>query len=80
MTSFETFKKIGDYEICNLERKNPTCFNGVVSVKKYKVTIEEIDEPIEEIHKRLQDMWDNTDNPHHREPLRREAKKYGLSL
>ena len=80
MRSFETFKEFGSYEVGNMTVENPTCFNGMVRVKKYKVTIEEIAEPIEVIHKRLKQMWCNIDNHHHIEPLRREAKKYGLSL
>lgn len=78
--SFETFKKISSYEETNLTRNEPTCFNGMVSVRKYKVTIELIDEPTEIIQERIKKMWDENKNMHHTQPLRKEAKKYGLEL
>ena len=77
---FETFRKIGEYEKRNMLSKEASCFNGIVNVRKYKVTIEVVDEPVEDIQARIQYMWDNIDNHHHREPLRREAAKYGLTL
>ncbi len=73
---FETFKEIGSYEIHNLEWDKPDCFNSIVRVRKYKVTIEQIDEPIEVIHERLENLWINIINWHDREVLEREAKKY----
>lgn len=80
MRSFETFREISDYTIDNLTFENPSCFNGDVRVIKYKVTIEKIEESIEVIQKRIQKLWDECDNWHHREPLRRIGKKYGLNL
>ncbi len=55
---FETFQEIGSYEINNMTRDEPTCFNGYVRVKKYKVTIEEVHEPIDIIARRVQKLWD----------------------
>ena len=80
MDVFETFKKIDGYRKTQLIRDQPTCFNGDVSVRKYKVTIALVDEPIEVIRERIQKMWDECDNSHHWEPLRKEAAKFGLSL
>ena len=36
--SFETFREIGSYTIGNLKQEKADCFNGLVSIKKYKVT------------------------------------------
>lgn len=77
---FETFLQIGSYEIGNMKRDDPSCFNGNVSVKRYRVTIEEIEDPDDVIRARLQKLWDECDNHHHREPLRAVAKRYGLEL
>ena len=78
--TFETFDKINGYRESQLISKDPSCFNGIVSVRKYRVTIELIDEPMNVIHARLQKMWDECDNSHHWGPLREAAKEYGLEL
>lgn len=77
---FETFRKIGAYEIGNLRFDHPSCFNGSVSVKKYRVTIEEVEETEETVKERLKELWAGCNNHHHWDPLRREAEKYGLTL
>lgn len=78
--SFETFSKIESYNISNLTKENPTCFNGDIRIEKYKVTIEKIDEPKEVYAERLQKMWDECDNHHHVQPLLNTAKQFGIEL
>ena len=80
LTEFETYKEIGLYEQRQLQHTNPSCFNGVVRVKKYRITVEEIEEHIDVIKSRLLDLWEACDNMHHVGPLKAEARKYGLSL
>ena len=77
--SFETFRKIGNCEESNLRQNGPSCINSL-RVKKYRVTIEEIDEPDEVICQRLQYLWDNTTNHHHADRLISAAQKYGYKL
>jgi|SRR5688572_1059733 len=77
---FETFRQIGSWEIGNLERKEPTSFNGSVNFKKYKVTIEEVIEPNEVYAKRIQKLWDECDNNHHWTPLKQAANSVGYIL
>ena len=77
---FETFRDIRDYELNNLTQKEFSCFNGFVRIKKYRITIEEIEEPKEVYEQRLQKLWDECDNWHHWEPLQSEAKKIGYEL
>jgi hypothetical protein len=79
-TEIQTFKKLGDYDISNLTKDNPTCFNGNASIIKYKITIEEIQEPKEIYIDRINELWENCDNHHHWKPLRDLAKKYGHEL
>jgi len=76
---FETFRSIGPYEIGKLTQLNPSSLNGV-DVVKYRITIEEIPEPTEVIQQRIQELWDNCNNWHQWEPLKREAKKYNYTL
>jgi hypothetical protein len=77
---FETFRKIDAYHIGSLTQVAPDCFNQVVSVRKYRVTIEEIDEPDAVIIERIKKLWLETKNHHDWEPLKNEAKKVGLVL
>ena len=78
--SFETFREIMKHDENNLTSKNPTCFNGWVKVKKYKVTVELINEPKEVLEQRLQELWDNCDNMHHWQPLKKVAGELGYIL
>lgn len=80
MQEFETFREFGNWEIGNMKSDKPGCFNGNVVVRKNKVTIELVDEPLEVIQARIKQMWDDCDNHHHRQPLRAAAKEYGLEL
>lgn len=78
--SFDTFRKIGIYEQSNLLKSEPSCFNGDVSIRKYKVTIEPIEESNEILGERLQKLWDECDNSHHWKPIREMAKQIGYEL
>ena len=78
--TFETFRNVGDYEISNLTKSVPDCFNGMVFVTKKKITIEDVEEPIEVIQARIQKLWNEIDNHHNREPWRAMGEKYGLKL
>ena len=78
---FETFKEVMQaYYIESLTQKEPSCFNGMIRVKKYKVTIEEVDEPIEVIHERIQKLWDSNTNMHNRDVLTEAAHKYNYEI
>ena len=73
MTEFETFRPI-------LKQKDPSCFNGMVRVRKYKVTVELIDEPLDVIHERIRVLKVMNPNHHNNRALQAEANKYGLEL
>lgn len=74
---YETFNKptLPDYN-----RTTPACFNGLVWIKKYRVTIEEIEEPKEVLSKRLQALWDKCDSHHNWSALRQAAVSLGYEL
>ena len=76
----ETFRTPDDYSLQQLVHDEPSCFNGIVSVKRYRVTVEEIAEPDEVIVARLKKLWEECNNQHHMGPLRAAAKKYGVDL
>ena len=77
---FETFREISLYEVRNLTKNEPTSINGRVNVRKYKVTIELIDEPNKVIAERIQKLWDECNNHHHWQPLIGMAKSIGYEL
>jgi hypothetical protein len=76
----ETFRCPVPYWLGQISEQSPSCFNDRVQVRKYRVTVELIDEPKEAIAARIQKLWVESDNYHHREPLRRVADEYGVSL
>jgi len=78
--SIETFREIGKNFKHSLEQKEPSCFNGIVRVQRYRVTVEEIEEPVEVIAERLQKLWDYSDNHHDWQPLKDAANKIGYVL
>lgn len=78
--SFETFREVGAFERSSLKRDDPSCFNGWVNYRKWRVTFEPVDEPIEVLQARVQELWENETNSHHRFPLRAAAKELGFEL
>lgn len=78
--SFETFRPIEYYSIREWTQNEPSSFNGEIKIRKYKITIEVIDEPIEVLQQRLQKLWDECDNMHHWRPLQEAAEKLGYTL
>jgi hypothetical protein len=78
----ETFRKIGDYELngYSFNNKEPSSFNGNVSFKKYRVTVEIIDEPIEVYQERLEKLWVECNNYHQWGPLEYAAAEIGYTF
>lgn len=58
----------------------PSCFNDVVRVRRYRVSVEEIVEAPEVIQERLTKLYAGTTNMHHRLTLRTFAAKYGYVI
>lgn len=78
--TLETFRPIGFFELSNLKCDEPTSFNGWVQIKKYRITVEEIEEPTEVLVERVQHLWDICDNYHQWVPLRECANSLGYEL
>lgn len=75
----ETFRPPA-YGVNQMRQDEPSCFNSMIQVHRYRVTAELIDEPNEVIRKRLLMLWYQCDNQHHSAPLQATAKSYGLEL
>lgn len=80
MKSFTTFRDISSYQIGMLTATEPSCFNGSVNIRQYKITIEEVEEPKEVLEERIRKLWRECSNFHHWGPLQAEAKKLGINL
>lgn len=76
----ETFQKPGYWMWRNLENTSPSAFNGEVNVRKYRVTYEEIEEPVEVYRERIIKLWRECDNHHMWGPLERAAGQVGITL
>jgi hypothetical protein len=78
--SFDTFRRPSIYQVSNMTQDRPSCFNGNVEIKRYRVTFEEIEEPIEVLRDRVKELWRHCDNSHHWEPLKTVARGLGIEL
>lgn len=68
------------WNIGDIDRyQEPTCHNGAVSVHRYRVIVEEIDEPLEVIQGRIRKLWRLTDNFHHTGPIQAAAALHGMA-
>lgn len=70
----ETFKSLEE-EMSKLVQHEPSCFNGMVRIRKYRVTAELIEEPRDVLVYRLQKLWEKSESHHDSHPLQAEAKK-----
>jgi hypothetical protein len=78
--AIETFHKPGSYERGQWVRNAPSVGNGEVSVRRFRITVEEIAEPVEVLAERLRGLWRGTTNHHHWDPLKAEARRLGVTL
>lgn len=79
MQSFDTFGCPGD-QIKRLLVAEPTAFNGLVRVERYRVTIERIEEPEDVIKARLQELLDLPGHIDKNKHVRKAAAKLGIKL
>jgi hypothetical protein len=76
----ETFRPVDYYYQCQLEQKHPSVGNDHVRVRRYRITVEEIEESPEVLGRRVQDLWDYCNNHHEWLPLRAAARNCGWTL
>ena len=75
----ETFRPVGENEIkgFGVNNDNPFCFNGRVAIKRYRVTVEIIEEPVSVYGERLEKLWVESCNHHDWRPLKAAAAEIG---
>lgn len=76
----ETFRPFDRIEQDRMRDDAPSCMNGSVRVRRYRITVEPVEEPPEVVHQRLQELWEKETNHHQRIPLLREAARLGYVL
>jgi hypothetical protein len=76
----ETFREPSYFSLSGLVQREPDAFNGAVHVRRWRVTVELIEEPREVLFERLQKLWDECDNHHLWQPLRAAAERIGYSF
>lgn len=57
-------------------QEDPDCFNGQVRARRYRITIEAIEEDDDVVFERMQEMFDETNNMHTRDALMHHAKEH----
>jgi len=76
----ETFRRPGAWDRAQLQSAGAYCHNGTVGIRRYRITVEEIDEPVEVLRERVQDLWDRATNMHDWRPLREAAAALDYEL
>jgi len=69
-----------EHNLKTMLSKDPYVFNSDLHLVKYRITIETIDAPQEEIEERLRDLWEKKTNYHHTEHLLKAAEDIGVDL
>lgn len=80
LSEIETYRNPRGYWLNNLVRNEPSCVNSNIQIRRYRVTVTEIEEPKEVLIERLQKLWRTCDNTHHFQPMRYQAKQLGIEL
>lgn len=77
---FDTFRGFNSWEERQLSQESPSCLNGTVRFRKWRISAEIVDEPVEVLAERIQSLWDYSNNYHDTEPLRQAAASIGYEL
>jgi hypothetical protein len=80
LVMFETYHRPSKHVLDQLRQELPSCCSGEVSVRRWRVTVEMIEEPVEVLYARMLDLWERCDNHHHWGPLKAEAARWGFKL
>ena len=79
-TSFETFRNMSEnYWKNSLKQDKPSSVNSL-SYRKYKVSIELIEETSEVLIERLLDLLSKTTNHYHASPIKSELRRLGYEI
>ena len=76
----EVFGLPNDRVLAQLGKTEPNVWNGEVSVKRYRITVEEIEEPAEVLKERLQALLKRRGHIDDVDAIRAEANRLGITL
>jgi len=76
----ETFRQPGHFLLRGLEQEAYDVFNREVHVRRWRITVETIEETDDVIYARLLDLWERSANMHDWEPLQAAARALGREL
>lgn len=78
---FETYRDCrGAWDQHQWTVDKPNAFNGGLNYRRFKVTVEIIDEPRKVLIARLRALWAENDNHHNWACMQAEAKELGIEL
>ena len=80
MKQTECFGMPSNYQLQLLGSQKPNVHNGTVSVKRYRITVEEIAEPIEVLRGRLVELQGQRLHIDSYAAISAEAKSLGITL
>lgn len=81
-SEIETYRDPRGYWLneLGLQFSKPSCINGNILIRRYRVTVIEIEEPKGILIERLRKLWRTCDNHHHFHPMQYQAKRLGIKL
>lgn len=77
--TIETFRDVRGYWLKEATRDEPFCFNSSVSFRRYRITVEVIDEPQEVLQERVKKLMVENDNPHNWRALETAGISCGMT-
>jgi hypothetical protein len=78
--AFETYWRPKPYDIDRMINGAPHVWNGEVSVRRWRVIVEPVEESVEVLYARLLDLWERSHNMHEYGPLQAAAREIGREL
>lgn len=76
----ECFGQPNDYMLGQLGKKESVVWNGEVLVKRYRITVEEIEEPMSVLKERLEALLHKRGHVSDYASILAEAKRLGIEL
>ena len=76
----ETFRPLMRWGLNDLTQAVPSCWNGEVRVKRWRITVEEIVDPPEVLAERILTMLREETNHRRRTALLSEASRLGIDV
>jgi hypothetical protein len=77
---YESYKEPDGYQFQNKAWENPYCFNGIVSLHQYRITVQRVEEPTDVILDRARSLYATLES-RSQDTLRQYVlREYGVDL